>query len=174
MKTLSASLKCSVSHAEYEEEHNDINDMGRTRMERIDGIRTENKILHQLLRKAEISYTVSDISKAIGPMIDLVFISQFIGVRGVTVLGFVTPLIILFELIGTTMNSGARNKVSAMIGAGQVEEANRAFSGSLIMGGSFSALAAFLTAIFCSGICMILGARDPIKFFWYYLLSCTI
>ena len=130
-------------------------------MERISGARAENRILHRLIRKAEASYTVSDISKAIGPMIDLMFVSLFIGVRGVTVIGYVSPLIMLFELIGTTLNSGSRNKVSALICAGQQEEANRAFSGSLIAGGGLSALAAVLTALFCSGVCVVLGARDP-------------
>ena len=50
-------------------------------MERIDGVKADNRILHRLIRKAEVSYTVSDISKAIGPVIDLMFVSQFIGVR---------------------------------------------------------------------------------------------
>lgn len=36
-------------------------------MKTIYGAELNNKILHQLFRKAEISYTVSDISKAIGP-----------------------------------------------------------------------------------------------------------
>ena len=130
-------------------------------MERIDGVRTDNKVLLRLIRKAEGSYTVSDLSKAIGPMIDLMFVSQFIGVRGVTVMGYVSPLIMLFELIGTTLNSGARNKASAMIGAGRTEEANRAFSGSLIVGGGFSMLAAILTAVLCPGVCRVLGAGDP-------------
>ncbi len=40
---------------------------------------TDNRITRKLFRKAEASYTVSDISKAIGPIIDLMFISQFIG-----------------------------------------------------------------------------------------------
>ena len=130
-------------------------------MERIDGARTDNIILRRLLRKAEISYTVSDLSKAIGPMADLMFVSQFLGIRAVTVLGYAMPLIVLFEMIGTTLYSGARNKVSAMIGAGELDEASRAFSGTLILGGGLTALGAVLTAIFCSGICVILGARDP-------------
>ena len=78
---------------------------------------TDNKILHRLFRKGEISYTISDFSKAIGPMIDLMFIGKFIGTVGVTVMGYVAPLIMLFELLGTAISSGARNKVSALIGA---------------------------------------------------------
>ena len=56
---------------------------------------TDNTILHRLFRKGEISYTISDFSKAIGPMIDLMFIGKFIGTDGVTVMGYVAPLIML-------------------------------------------------------------------------------
>ena len=123
---------------------------------------SENRIIQKLFRKAEISYTVSDVSKAIGPMIDLAFVSQFIGPDGVAVIGYVVPLIMLFELIGTTVSSGARNKVSNLIGAGELEEANRAFSCSILMGGGLSLLTAILVAAFCSFVSLVLGARDPV------------
>ena len=123
---------------------------------------TNNSIIQKLFRKAEISYTVSDISKAIGPIMDLLFISQFIGPDGVSVIGYVAPLIMLFELIGTAVSSGARNKVSALIGAGALEDANRAFSCSVIMGGGLSLFTAILVAAFCAFVSLALGARDPV------------
>ena len=123
---------------------------------------TDNRIIQKLFRKAEISYTVSDVSKAIGPLIDLMFISQFIGSDGVTVIGYVAPLIMLFELIGTAVSSGSRNKVSALIGAGELENANRAFSCSILMGGGLALLIAILTAAFCNFVSLALGARDPV------------
>ena len=77
-------------------------------MKNVYGESQENVVLHQLFRKSEISYTFSDISKAIGPIVDLMFISQFVGAQGVTVLGYVAPLMMLFELIGTCISSGAQ------------------------------------------------------------------
>jgi len=130
-------------------------------MERLDGTKSENRILRGMFRSAESSYAVSDLAKALGPIIDLMFVSQFIGVEGVTVLGYVSPLIMLFEMTGTMLNSGARNKVSSLLGAGRLEEANQAFSGSLILGGGLSVLLVVLTALFCPQVCLILGARDP-------------
>ena len=123
--------------------------------------KADNRIIQKLFRKAEISYTVSDVSKALGPMIDLVFISQFIGAGGVAVIGYVAPLIMLFELIGTAVSSGARNKVSSLIGEGKLEEANRAFSCSIITGCGLSVFFAIQVTIFCSVVSLILGARDP-------------
>ena len=93
-------------------------------MENVYGRQNDNVILHRLFRKAELSYAVSDLSKAIGPIIDLMFISLFIGTAGVTVMGYVSPLIMLFELIGTNISSGARSKVSNLLGAGKVDEAS--------------------------------------------------
>ena len=121
----------------------------------------DNKIIRRLFYKSEISWGVSDFSKAIGPMIDLVFVSQFIGIDGVTVLGFMSPLIMFFELIGSAVANGARNKVSAMIGAGKLADANRVFSNSLLMGGGLATIMALLAFIFSSGLAFVLGARDP-------------
>ena len=122
----------------------------------------DNRIIQKLFRKAEVSYTVSDVSKAIGPMIDLMFISQFVGPDGVTVIGYVAPLVMLFELIGTGISSGARSKVSALIGAGEPEEANRAFTCSIIMGSGLALFTAILAAAYCSFVSLVLGARDPV------------
>ena len=130
-------------------------------MEKVYGGKSENKIIRRLFLKSEISWGVSDLSKAIGPMIDLVFISQFIGIDGVTVLGFMSPLIMFFELIGSALANGARNKVSSMIGAGKLDQANRVFSDSLIAGGGLSILMSLAASIFCSGLAFILGAREP-------------
>lgn len=125
------------------------------------GVKTENKIIRRLFLNSEISWGVSDFSKAIGPVIDLIFISHFIGIDGVTVLGFMSPLIMFFELIGSAVANGARNKVSPMIGAGKLNDANRVFSDSLIMSGGLSILMVLLAATFCSGLTFILGAREP-------------
>ncbi len=130
-------------------------------MEMICGGKAENKIIRKLFHKSEVSWGVSDFSKAIGPMIDLIFVSHFIGVNGVTVLGFMSPLIMFFELIGSAVANGARNKVSSMIGAGKLDDANRVFSDSLIMSGGLSILLSLLAFIFCSGLIFILGAREP-------------
>ena len=72
-----------------------------------------------------------------------------------------TPLIMFFELIGSAVANGARNKVSSMIGAGKLEDSNRVFSDSLIMGGGLSILMALLAFIFCSQLTFLLGAREP-------------
>ena len=130
-------------------------------MEMIYGGKAENKIIRRLFHKSELSWGVSDFSKAIGPIIDLVFVSHFIGVDGVTVLGFMSPLIMFFELIGSAVANGARNKVSSMIGAGKLDDANRVFSDSLIMSGGLSVLLSLLAFFFCSGLAFALGARDP-------------
>ncbi len=130
-------------------------------MERVYDSKAENKIIRRLFLKSEISWGVSDFSKAIGPMIDLVFVSQFIGIDGVTVLGFMAPLIMFFELIGSAVANGARNKVSSMIGAGKLDIANRVFSDALIMSGGLSALMALLAFVFSTGLAFVLGAREP-------------
>ena len=95
-------------------------------------------------------------------MIGTMFIGKYIGTDGLTVMGYVAPLIMLFELIGTAVSSGSRNKVSSLIGAGELEEADRAFSASVITGACLSLFSAFLVFVFCSFVSLTLGARDPL------------
>lgn len=130
-------------------------------MKTINGKEVDNKIIRKLFLKSEVSWSFSDVSKQIGPMVDLVFISAFIGVNGVTVMGFVAPLLLFIELVGTMIANGARNKVSAMIGAGKLEESNRVFSDSLILTGGLTIIIGLLVGIFSSGLATLLGARDP-------------
>ena len=68
-------------------------------MYKLYGADADNKMLPQLFRKAELSFIVVDLSKYFGPMVDLLFISMFIGSAGVTVLGYTSPLLLLLELI---------------------------------------------------------------------------
>ena len=124
----------------------------------------EYRILHKLFRKSEIAYTISDISKALGPMIDLMFISSFFGKAGITVIGYISPLIVFLEMLGTCIGSGARNKVSNFVGAGDLDGATRGFSASVFMGQSISVFLLVLVIIFGSGITHLLGARDPAIF----------
>ncbi|MBQ4431941.1 MAG: hypothetical protein IJP89_10510 [Synergistaceae bacterium] len=77
-----------------------------------------DKILHRLFRKGEASYAVSDVSKAIAPLVDLLFVSLFIGASGVTVMCYVSPMFMLFALVGLCISNGARNKVSVLLGEG--------------------------------------------------------
>ena len=104
-------------------------------MEDIYGEKHNNQILHKLFRKSEIAWGLSDTSKAIGPMIDLIFISQFIGIDGVTVMGYVAPLILLMDFIGNNVANGSKIKAAPFIGAGNFVDANRIFSTAVIMGG---------------------------------------
>ena len=123
-------------------------------------LNTEDKILKKLFLKGEASYAFSDLSKAIGPMVDLLFVSAFFGPAGVTVIGYTSPLIMLYELVGTGISSGARNRVSSLVGAGRLKEANQVYCTSVILGTLTSVLMALLTAIFCTGVAQLLGARE--------------
>lgn len=104
-------------------------------MENIYDDKVKNKMLSRLFRKAETAWAVSDTSESIGPMIDLVFISQFIGLDGVTVMGYAAPLIMLANLIGNSIANGARIKAAPFLGSGNLVETNRIFSNAVILGG---------------------------------------
>lgn len=136
-----------------------------------------DKILHRLFIRAELSYSVSHLSKAVGPIIDMLFVSQFIGVNGVTVLGYVGPLILLFELIGITIGTGTRTKGAALMGEGRKEDANKAFSSSLISGGGIAIIVVLIVAVLNMQVAFLLGAREPelqqmtVQYLYGYLIG---
>ena len=130
---------------------------GKSNMENLYGEKVKNKILSRLFTRAEVAWGLSDISRSIGPMIDLVFISQFIGINGVTVMGYVASLIMLLGFIGTNVANGARVKTAPFLGAGNLPEANRIFSNAVILGGLISLSTALLIAMFSDGVCFLLG-----------------
>ncbi|MBR0258502.1 MAG: polysaccharide biosynthesis C-terminal domain-containing protein, partial [Synergistaceae bacterium] len=136
-----------------------------------------DKILHRLFRKGEASYAVSDVSKAIAPLVDLLFVSLFIGASGVTVMCYVSPMFMLFALVGLCISNGARNKVSVLLGEGNIDKANSVFSASIIMGAGLSVISAVAVGVFCSEVSFILGAREPEIFemtklyIWGYLIG---
>ena len=84
--------------------------------------------------KAELSFAFSMLSVLVEPIVDSVFISLFIGSAGVTSIGYVSPLIMLFEFIGTDISSSSRNKASSLLGAGSLNDVNKVFS-SVAAGG---------------------------------------
>lgn len=130
-------------------------------MDEFDENKAENRIVARLFLKSEASWGISDFSKAIGPIIDLVFVSYFVGIDGVTVLGFIAPLTMLFEVIGSAVANGSRNMVSSMVGAGELDDANRIFSNSLIISGGLSLLLALLSVVFSQALTVSLGAHEP-------------
>ena len=121
---------------------------------------SENKILLRAFRNAEISYAVTDVAKAAGPVIDLLFVSQFIGPDGVTVIGYTAPLIMFMELIGSAIANGARVKAGPLIGAGDREASNLCFSASLFFGIILALVFSGSVMVFSPEICKILGARE--------------
>ena len=130
-------------------------------MERFDGGKTDNRILSRLFIKAEGAYIASDGLRAIGSIVNLTFVSLYTGVGGVTAMGYIAPLILIFEMIGSNLNTGSRNKVFESIGKGDLEEADRAFSTSLILGMILAGVMSVAAGVFASKIAFLLGIRDP-------------
>ncbi len=130
-------------------------------MKKLNGGKTDDAILHRLFRKGELSFALSDLAQAVGPIVDLMFVSLFIGASGVTVMGYVSPLVMILGLIGSCIATGARIKVSTLLGAGKLDEANTVFSASVMLGLAVSVITAIVIGIFCSEVSLILGAKEP-------------
>ena len=121
-----------------------------------------NKILHHMFGRAELSYSISHLSKSFGPIVDMVFVGLFIGIDGVTVMSYAGPIFLMFELIGICIGTGTRTKGASLIGEGHMEDANKAFSSSLISGGGLAIIAGLIVALLHTQVAFILGVRDAV------------
>ena len=72
--------------------------------------------------------------------------------------GLVSPVVIIFALIGAVVASGARNRFTMMIGSGDMEGARGIYTLSLILGVGVSALVMAVVFVFADPICIGLGA----------------
>ena len=131
-------------------------------MENLYGTKTSNAILRHQFTRGEFSYALSDLTKALGPIIDLYFIGHYIGSDGLAVISYIVPLITFFELIGNILGNGSRARVSYLVGAGDMEQANQVFSTSTLAGAGISTLFSLLTYILMPAVVFMLGARDPL------------
>ena len=117
-----------------------------------------NRIIRNTFTANMIAFILSSLTSSIGSLIDGVVIGQFLGVDAMAAFGLVSPVVIIFALIGAVVASGARNRFTMMIGSGDMEGARGIYTLSLILGVGVSALVMAVVFVFADPICIGLGA----------------
>ena len=75
-----------------------------------------NRIIRNTFTASMLAYTVASLTTSIVSLIDGVVIGQFLGVDSMAAFGLVSPILIVFALIGAVLASGARNRFTILIG----------------------------------------------------------
>lgn len=104
-----------------------------------------------------LSFFVSNITTVLGSVIDGFVVGNTMDKTTIAAVGFVSPIVILFSIIGTTACVGFKNVAIKYLSKGDTEGAGRAFSEALIMGLILSAAVMILTLLFTPFIVNCLG-----------------
>ncbi len=104
----------------------------------------------------------SSMSVAACTFIDALLIGNFVGSDGLAVSGIMTPVFLLFSLLGVTVAMGANVLISREIGSSNTKEANRVMGMQLSTGFIMSAVLLVSSLIFRNEILSFLGAEGQL------------
>lgn len=109
----------------------------------ISGTVTDNKaILKKLFIGAFIVKCLMEIMNSAASLIDTWFVGNYIGSAGVAATGYARPFFSFVDILCGPLGLGMQLTCSAQIGKGEIDRANKVFSGSLSIGIVLSVLLA--------------------------------
>ena len=104
------------------------------------------------------AYIVSELTHMIGNIVDGVIIGRCLGVDSMAAFGIVTPIMVVFALIGAIVQTGSRNRFTRLLGEGKTKEAQKVFSLSFLLSMGFGVVLMTIILIFSTPITIALGA----------------
>ncbi|MBQ9251131.1 MAG: ATP-binding protein [Clostridia bacterium] len=104
------------------------------------------------------AYIISELTHMIGNIVDGVIIGRYLGVDSMAAFGIVSPIMVVFALIGAIVQTGSRNRFTRLLGEGKTKEAQQVFSLSFLLSIIFGVALMIVILIFSTPITIALGA----------------
>ena len=79
-------------------------------------------------RASLINLLLSELTSTIGPLVDGIIISAFLGESGVKEFGIITPLLLAYNALGSVFAVGTVTLCTRLVGKGKTKDAREAFS----------------------------------------------
>ena len=79
--------------------------------------------IEKSFRSSLIVLFLSELTVAIGPLIDGIVIAAFLGTNGVKEFGIVNPALVVYNVIGSVFAVGSVTLCTRLVGRGKTEEA---------------------------------------------------
>lgn len=119
--------------------------------------------INRLFTKAMGIYILTNLVSVIGPTIDGIIVGSYYQTDEVAAIGLTSFFLVgIRTLVAAVICRGSNILVSRMIGAGDKEGANKAFSLSIVLGLVTSGLMTFICIAFSNPIAVMLGARGSL------------
>ena len=104
------------------------------------------------------AYIVSELTHMIGNIVDGMIIGRCLGVDSMAAFGIVSPVMVVFALIGAIIQTGSRNRFTRLMGEGRIGEAQKVFSLSFLLSIAFGTALMIVILLFSTPITIALGA----------------
>lgn len=104
----------------------------------------------------------SSMSVTMCTIIDAALIGNFVGSTGLAVSGIVTPVFMLYALLGVTVGTGANVMIGRALGAADREEAGRIMGKQLFIGLTVGIVLLVLSFLFRDTVIRFLGAKEEL------------
>lgn len=95
-------------------------------------------------------------------LIDAILVGNFLGSDGLAVANIATPVFLIYSLLGITLGTGANVRLGRMLGAGDVESANKIFSSVLFTGLVVGTVVLGFTLVFGDSTYRFFGATEEL------------
>lgn len=119
-----------------------------------------SSLTSRVFRFVVLSFFISNITTILGAVIDGFVVGNTMDTATIAVVGFVSPVVIFFSIIGTTACVGFKNVAMKCLTKGDTEGAGRSLSEALILGLIPSLAVLIVTLMFTPLIVTVLGF-DP-------------
>ncbi len=117
-----------------------------------------NRIIRGTFIASVSAFVLSSLTTSIGSLIDGVVIGKYLGMDSLEAFSLVSPVLIVFSLIGAVIASGARNRFTTMMGSGDISGARGVFTLSAALGAGLPTLLLIVILLFSDPVCTLLGA----------------
>ena len=97
-----------------------------------------------------------------GMLIDNIIVGQFLGTNALGAMGVVSPMGVIFSVIGSMFSSGGAAQAAQAVGRGDKEKLNRLFSVAILFAVLLSGIVMVIGMIFAPQIAAVLGGRDEL------------
>ena len=117
-----------------------------------------NRIIRNTFYLSLIASIIASMTTSIGALVDGVIIGQCLGLDSISAFGLVSPVIIIFSLIGAMVSTGGRNRLVRLVGSGELDQARGVFTLSVVLSVGFAVLIMIVIGLLLTPISVLLGA----------------
>lgn len=119
-----------------------------------------NAVIRRVFRLTLASYFVANLMTVLGSVIDGLIVGNTMDDAAVAAVGLVSPAVLFFSVLGTTVSVGFQDQSLASLSRGDTELAGRSLTGAFYAGTVISLIVMLVTLLFTDKVLFISGVSE--------------